>query len=352
MQDKSTLKYVMYNLSKNNWVFFLFFLFVGVACSSEYKGSRTTSSHTQTASEQLKVTAIGKEYNPVDAEVAVYQQAFSNGGNTSVRNVDKANLKWKGQGYFQRNRDLGQVFTPEKDFFLKAIVLRTGPGDAAVLFNTPGAKVFLQLFEVTGEPKINDNKSPFGAESKHGFTQSHRGDDYIEGVEYKSIAIAKGGVFPEIPATNKDGEPLDRDLGKLQYMRWELMGSLILKFEAGKRYAFLVGFEEPAQGLGFTLANYNAASSTDSSSLNGNAVGYNGGWSIRREGDGTLPPTLFEGENPPKQMDLINLANKESLFATGDARYALEPTTDGYPDVDTYRDLEFALEVHWENPHE
>ena len=36
---------------------------------------------------------------------------------------------------------------------------------------------------------------------------------------------------------------------------------------------------------------------------------------------------------------------EQSLFPTGPKRFKLEPGTDGYPDVDTYRDLEFYLEA-------
>lgn len=37
---------------------------------------------------------------------------------------------------------------------------------------------------------------------------------------------------------------------------------------------------------------------------------------------------------------------KEAAFPEGDARYAILPTSDGYPNVDTYRDLEFYIEAH------
>jgi hypothetical protein len=66
---------------------------------------------------------------------------------------------------------------------------------------------------------------------------------------------------------------------------------------------------------------------------------------LRREGDGTLPPTMLQGENPPNDKNKLAGLFKESLFATGQNRYAKSPTTDGYPDVDTYRDLDFALEI-------
>jgi hypothetical protein len=101
----------------------------------------------------LTVTALGKHYTPDSQRVLVRQSHADSGGSTSIRNTDRAHLEWKTNGYFQRNRDLGQVFTAPRDFQLDAIVLRTGPSDAAVLAGAPGAKLFVQFFEVIGEPR-------------------------------------------------------------------------------------------------------------------------------------------------------------------------------------------------------
>jgi len=43
---------------------------------------------------------------------------------------------------------------------------------------------------------------------------------------------------------------------------------------------------------------------------------------------------------------LLEKLLNESLFKTPPDRFELPPAFDGYPDVDTYRDLEFYLEVH------
>lgn len=292
----------------------------------------------------LSIEAIGKTYRPDFANVAAYQNKADTGGSTSVRNNSESRLEWKKQGYFQRNRDLGQVFTPEKDIWLSAIVLRTGPTDKAMLSGTPGAKVYIQFFEVSGTPRINDNGTPTGTEAKHGFSKNHRCDDYIEGVDYLPIKVVKGGMFPDIPSTFEEGHPVNGDSGKLVYMRWRLTGEP-MKFLAGNRYAFIVGFEEPGKGLGFTLANFNAAGIAAPPALDDSHDLYKGGWGLRREGDGTLPPTMLPGENPPAEINKLTGFIRESLFATGDDRYALAPTTNGYPDVDTYRDLDFALEM-------
>ena len=320
--------------------YFYLFLFPIICVSS---CTQNTAHYENMVEVGLEVTAIGMDYNPSEESIEVYQSLFATGGSTSVRNVDKDNLKWKHQGYFQRNRDIGQVFTPSDDIVLKAVVLRTGPSETAVLSDTPGAKVFMQFFEIEGTPKINDNNTPPGSKATHGFTDNHRADDFIEGITYKLLFLAQGGFFPDIPITYKDDEPIGNDEGKLHYMRWTLLEPQV--FQAGKSYAFIVGFEEPADGLGFTLANHNRASAPGPAQLDTEDNPYKGGWGIRREGNGVYPPKMVPGNKPPEEEKILKSLYDESLFATGRDRYLLQPTTDGYPDVDTYRDLEFALEI-------
>jgi len=241
--------------------------------------------------------------------------------------------------------DLGQVFTAERDCRLEAIVLRTGPDTGAVLSGTPGAKVFLEFFEVTGTPRIHDNGTPPGAEARHGFSKDHRCDDYLLGVEYRPMMVVTGGVFPELPPTRDfQGEPNGTSAGCMVYLRWSLKGEAQLRLEAGKRYAFMVGFEEPGRERGFTLANANAASVNAPPSLTDTHDRYTGGWGLRREGDGTVPPTMLPGPQPPEDSARLNRLRTEALFSSGEQRFRLSPTTDGFPDVDTYRDLEFYLE--------
>jgi hypothetical protein len=294
----------------------------------------------------LTVQALGKEFRPDPARVVVQQTAFDRGGNTSVRNTDRAHLEWKSRGYFQRNRDLGQVFTAPRDFEPAAIVLRTGPADAAVLEGAPGAKVFVQFFEVTGQPRIHDNGTPAGTDAKHGFSKNHRCDDYLLGVEYRPLSVVTGGVFPDLPPTrDPDGKPNGTSAGCLVYLRWALEREARLPLKAGKRYAFMVGFEEPGPERGFTLANANAAGVNAPPSLTDAHDRYPGGWGLRREGDGTLPPTMIPGEHPPADAAQREQLYREAVFGEGSLRYLLSPTTDGYPDVDTYRDMEFYVEA-------
>lgn len=294
----------------------------------------------------LSLQALGKEFRPEPARVVIQQTAFDRGGNTSVRNTDRAHREWKTQGYFQRNRDLGQVFTAPRDFELAAIVLRTGPDTGAVLAGAPGARVFVQFFEVTGSPHIHDNGTPPGTAALHGFSKNHRCDDFITGVEYRPLLVVTGGIFPDLPPTrDRDGKPNAPSAGCLVYLRWALEGEARLPLKAGKRYAFMVGFAEPGPERGFTLANANAAGVNAPPSLTDAHDRYHGGWGLRREGDGTLPPTMIPGEHPPAEAAQRERLYREALFGEGSLRYLLSPTTDGYPDVDTYRDLEFYLEA-------
>ena len=301
---------------------------------------------TTNASAGLRVSAIGKSYAPPEGRTPISTTRSNLGGSTSIRNNDAEHLIWKSSGYFQRNRDLGQVFTARKDFSLDAIVLRTGPSDSAVKAGAPGAEVFVQFFEVLGNPRINDNGTPQGTAAKHGFSKNHRCDDYIEGVEYRPLHLVRGGQFPDLPATrDMQDEPTGNSEGTLHYLRFDLTDNDELRFESGKRYAFMLGFVEPGRQRAFTLGNENAAGVDASPSLTDQHDYYHDGWGLRREGDGTVPPTMTGKPELPASADLRQKLTSESLFDQPPARFGLSPTTDGYPDVDTYRDLEFYLEA-------
>jgi hypothetical protein len=268
-----------------------------------------------------------------ERRVVARQLGGSLGGNTSVRNAWP--LVWKEKGYFQRARDLGQVFTAEKDFTLDAIILRTGNAHLAFLDGMPGAPLFVQFFEVTGTPVIDDNGTPVGSKATHGFSTNHRCDDYVRDVQYRSLHVAGGGVMPDL--TGAGG-------GKLVYMKWDLLGKAELPFKAGRRYAFMVGIAEPGRERGFTLCNRNNAGSPKPPSMTLDDT-YHGGWGLRREGNGEKPLQV-PGKEPPGDPATREKLEMQSAFAKGGARYALSPTCDGYPDVDTYRDLEFYLIAH------
>jgi len=294
----------------------------------------------------LTVEALGTHYTPDPAHIVIRQARADAGGSTSIRNTSREHLEWKRHGYFQRNRDLGQCFTADRDFTFTAVVLRTGPSDAAVLEGAPGAPLFIQFFEVEGVPLIDDNGTPPGADAAHGFSKNHRCDDVIRGISYRPLYTVTGGRFPNLtPSRDLNGKATGSKSGCGVYLRWSLNAPARLACVAGKRYAFVVGIEEPGRACGFTLANANAAGVNAPPSLTDRHDPYPGGWGLRREGDGTLPPTIIPADLPPEDPNRLAVLLREALFPENKARFLLQPTTDGFPDVDTYRDLEFSIEA-------
>lgn len=323
----------------------LFVLFAWAYISPPQTSIATCEPHI--ASGALAVEALGTRYSPDPGRVIVSQSRADPGGSTSVRNVDRPHLTWKEEGYFQRNRDLGQVFTAPCDFELDALVLRTGPSDAAVGRGAPGAQVFVQFFAVVGEPRIDDRGTPRGMDARHGFSKNHRCDDVLCGVEYHPYLIVLGGVFPNLPPTRAtDGRLAGETTGRMIYLRWRLLGAARPRFESGKRYAFMVGFQHPGEERAFTLANANRAGIDAETVLGDEHDLYPGGWAVRREGDGSCPPNMIPGGKPPDDPALMERLFRQALFPEEPDRFLQSPTTDGYPDVDTYRDLEFYLEAH------
>ena len=67
-------------------------------------------------------------------------------------------------------------------------------------------------------------------------------------------------------------------------------------------------------------------------------------WGIRREGNGKLPPTMISATKPPAEDALLQKLVGESMFAP-EHFDELAPTSEGYPDVDTYRTLQFYIET-------
>lgn len=139
-------------------------------------------------------------------------------------------------------------------------MIRIGPEENTVGAGALGAELFLQFFEVIGEPVINYNGTPQGTDSKHGFSKNHRCDDFIDGITYRSIHVARGGIFPDIPPTmDKNGNPTGDETAIYQYLRFYLLGKDELVFKGGKRYAFMLGFVEPGPERIFAVGNWNRA---------------------------------------------------------------------------------------------
>ncbi|NHF59941.1 hypothetical protein FK220_011355 [Flavobacteriaceae bacterium TP-CH-4] len=318
--------------------------------------------------DRLVIEDLGKEYRPLKEKLlqGLYHHIEEDdnvvGGNTSIRNMDAEHLVWKGNpngngyGYFQRNRDLGQVFTvpATHDVQLDALVLRTSRGDNAVMYGTPGAALYVVFYEVEKakgqEIRINGNGTTKGDEATHGFdVQFNRADDYIEGVDYVFLHRSEGGIFPEIPPTTQfvydkgDGKPFGEQEGHLRYFRCDLLNASELILEAGKQYAFMIGFSHPGEARGLALAIDSEVHTKEAAEFVRDGAG-NIRWGIRREGNGRLPPTMTVGPTPPPDKEMYDLLVSESLFPP-DHYETLTPTTNGYPDVDTYRTLQFYLEL-------
>lgn len=295
----------------------------------------------------LTVEDLGEAYAPNPArvpEALSFAGPPDMGGSTSVRRLRGEDMKFKRQGYFVRNRELGQVFTVPRDVpagaRVDAIVLRTGNSASAVRASTAGAPLRVHWFEVSGEPRIDDNGTPVGATATHGYFANHRGDDFVAGVTYRPLLSAGGGAFPaSIPPTDDDGD----QPGHLRYLRFDLGGAAEIALEPGGTYAFLVGFAAPGPARGFTLANSNLAGEAGAPAFLRDAAGGER-WGIRREGDGTTPPTMRPGEAPTAGTALGDSLRAQSLHPA-DYLTSVPPTSDGYPDVDTYRALEFYVEI-------
>jgi hypothetical protein len=111
-------------------------------------------------------------------------------------------------------------------------------------------------------------------------------------------------------------------LQKDQWLRWQLpSGAPVL--QPGRRYAFLVLFDEPAPRRELALANlYHGPHDF-------------GGHGIRREGSVA---------HPWCDPRWVNDRTASSLPLDRDVRLAQQPGTWGRPDVDTYRVLTLFIE--------
>ncbi|MBD2777329.1 hypothetical protein ICL16_36095 [Iningainema sp. BLCCT55] len=200
-----------------------------------------------------------------------------------------------GDTYQERDRDLGQTFvTNAQGFTADAIYLRVGPNE--VKRNTPGARVAIQFFKVTGQPRLNERGTP-GFVGQFNRQTSPELDDYLEGESYTSIYYAIG--------------QLPNNLKKNQYMKWSLKGKS-LKLEPHTHYAFMIMFLDREEER--TLSLYNNYYGSYRPHAENPYIGH----SIRREGKPDFPDQWQE-------------------------RLTQEPGTVGFPDVCTFRDLFFVI---------
>ncbi len=301
----------------------------------------------------------------VDFEhIVVMQEGSDTGGNTSVDHDLDLSYKWSGAspykagswGYFDssgvetpyimRNRDLGQTFTYHETEAkqLKSVTLRLGFGSNVVRNGMYGQSLSIQIFKVTGEPVLNENGTTGSDLAFHGFPHdrfSHhipaKRDDYFEGEEYEHLGIVSGFRFPfrrEFGFETADTSFIDPNHSNLKgkYLKFRIPESESIVLQPGQKYAFLILIDEPGEGHGFTLANH----------YDGN---YGGGHGIRREGDGTFPPARAYPEHDFTHRFNSAALKSARLSADLNERLSLSPGTNGYPDVDTWRDLEFYIEA-------
>ena len=300
---------------------------------------------------------------PTQNVIAIYE-GYDRGGNTSIAFDAADSYKWSdgsvyeagSWGYFtpngqeipylKRDRDLGQTFrydgqTPKT---LTAITVSTGYGSNVVRPNTYGKPVSIQLYEVMGEPVLNDNGSDSTSEAFHGFPHNRPGeaiahyrDDYVTGETYTTLAVFLGAVFPgktNFGFADETGTvPPGHASLKGKLLRFALPASKPIVLTPGKQYAFLIMLDQQGLDVGFTLAN--------------NFIGsYAGGHGIRRDGNGVFPPAAAD---PTKAFsDPANANAWASAHFPTDFRQrtAIPPGTNGYPDVCTWRDLQFYIEAN------
>lgn len=263
----------------------------------------------------LEITASPTPLAPPlqDPTVLVHHAQEDQGGNTSVRFVTNRKVKENayppvGVTVFtkaartqpQRDRDLGQTFfTGDRPVRLDALFLRIGHGDAAVRSGAPHAAVAIQWFAVTGTPRLHDHGTP-GFAGHFDRARSPELDDYLEGEQYFPLRV----VQARLPASLQRGE----------YLKFDFTDEDEIVLEPRRTYAFLLMFLERAEDRSFTLANeyYGTYVPDPTNRFRGHA--------IRREG------------NPAFPVDWRH-------------RLTQPPTTLGFPDVCTFRDLHFVVTV-------
>ncbi len=309
----------------------------------------------------LRVVLVAQP--PAQRVVASYE-GYDPGGNTSVAYEDRDVYKWSAPtpypaeswGYFtpqgeeiayiKRDRDLGQTFTYEGKAprYLTAITVATGYGSNVVRANAYGQALSIQLFEVSGEGVLHDNGSDSTREAFHGFPHNRPGDsiapvrdDYLAGEVYTSLGVFSGAVFPGkadfgFPPGPGDVPPDHPNL-KGRLLQFRFPGPYRVRLQPGKRYAFLLLLDERNRDGGFTLANHYAGQ-------------YAGGHAIRRDGNGVFPPVPADPSKDFTHPDNAGARASAHFPAGFAARTAIPPGTNGYPDVDTWRDLRFYVQAH------
>lgn len=294
------------------------------------------------------------------SDAIVYYEGFDRGGNTSIAFDATSSFKWSGEsvaksggfGYFlpdgteipyiKRDRDLGQTFTfkGEKAQPWTGVTLKLGFGSNVIRQGTYGSAIAIQLFEVSGTPRLNENGTTGQMTALHGYPHDPaseemdaRRDDFWEGESYTSMRVISGFTFPSKLdfgfESNQEIDP-DEEQIKGQLIHFSFSPSDQILLEPGKTYAFLVMLVEMGDDVGFTLANHFDGDFPD-------------GHGIRRDGRGVFPPPTADPSKPFE--DPVNAQALESARFPKELteRIKISPGTNGYPDVDTWRDVFFVI---------
>lgn len=300
--------------------------------------------------------------SPPSQGIVVKYEKYDLGGNTSVVNEAKMSFKFSGEsagdaggfGYFdsdgkehayiKRNRDLGQTFTfnGSSEKKLKSITVKTGYGSKPAREGIFGASISLQLMEVSGEGKINDNGSKGEMKAFHGFPHDRyhldipaERDDYLEGEIYTHLKLWGGFLFPsklDFGLNPTLPSALDDEKLKGRFLNFQVPSKDSFLLIPGKSYAFIIMIDQKGEEKAFTLANNYSGT-------------YPEGHGIRRTGDGTFPLLLVDTSKKLSHKTNKKALNQAQLPAKMKDRVQIQPGTNGYPDVDTFRDLVFYIEV-------
>jgi hypothetical protein len=322
----------------------------------------------------LVVSAV--EQAPSGERVLV-SQPYGRRGPTSIRYfpADGPNRKVQispnpadpnGGAFYVHDRDMGQIFrTPAgKPVKLDAITLRVGarsnPDDKFENFyaGALGAKVSLQLLKVEGEPKVNDNGTTGNVIVSEGYKRLPEtvamADDFITGLRFTTLAVARGGVLPQQLRLARGNSHTGTTEATGTILRWDLTGDSEITLEPDTRYAFMVMFDEPAVDRALPLDNFDYIQNPPRTTAGEEgpidwdkmrAGPYADGHALRRAGSINQP-----WESPDKLEQMFNGKDATrrhlSAFPTDwQTRLNLAPGTWGRPDVDTYRDLAFFIEA-------
>lgn len=282
-------------------------------------------------------------------------------GNTSIRHFCRTERAARtpkydevlNKHYYVRDRDLGQTFTTGAvGFRLQSVVLRTGFDNLAVRPDADNAEMYLQIFRVKGTPAINNRgttTNPPGALWRTYDPTNPLTDDVIDGITLENLLVVRGGIFPAsirtAEAKHPDGTPNSSGYtGAGHFFELAITADLQIELAAHTTYAFMVGFVEPGADRGITLANEFFGT-------------FPGGHGIRREGS-VLTPAIYDPSAvpPSSYVDAFfidDLNDPDDLAAAVDAssfdrdfetRVAhVDFTTQGMPDVCTFRDLNFYI---------